>query len=190
MADGDGGMEKYHGGAERSQELEKAAAERSAELAAERQAERHERHEHHEEELAEARAEAQAESRAAKETKVGDEQDQTEHQFASGPQRVGSYKRTMATVRSQLPAPARAFSRFIHAKPVERLSDAVGSTVARPDAILSGAMFAFFLVLALYVHARYNGYALRGSETIVAFIAGWLFGILIDIIRRIFRRRR
>ena len=75
---------------------------------------------------------------------------------------------------------SRQFSKFIHHKAVERVSDAVGSTVARPNAILSGSICAFILTLIVYVTARYNGYPLSGTETIAAFAIGWVLGMVFD----------
>ncbi len=94
-----------------------------------------------------------------------------------------SFNRRMSTVRAELSAPERAFSKFIHAKPVEKTSEVVGATIARPNAILSGAVVAFVAVLATYLIAKNLGYPLSGFETIGAFIAGWILGILYDFFR-------
>lgn len=82
-----------------------------------------------------------------------------------------------------MPASQRAFSKFIHNPAVEKTSEAVGNTVARPNAILAGAVVAFFLVLLVYVVAKFYGYRLSGFETIGAFIIGWIIGILYDFFR-------
>lgn len=94
-----------------------------------------------------------------------------------------SFKRHMQQVQSEMPAPQRAFSKFIHSKPIEKTSEFVGATVARPNAILSGAIVAFILVLAVYLIAKSLGYVLSGFETIAAFIVGWILGILYDFFR-------
>ena len=80
-------------------------------------------------------------------------------------------------------APGRAFSSFIHNKTVEKVSESVGNTVARPNAILSGAVFAFLFTLVIYLVARHNGYPISGSETIASFALGWILGLLFDYIR-------
>jgi hypothetical protein len=89
----------------------------------------------------------------------------------------------MDTVGRELSAPERIFSKVIHNKTVETVSDTVGSTVARPNAILSGSVCAFLLVATVYILARYQGYGLSGFETIAAFILGWIIGIVIDFLR-------
>jgi small-conductance mechanosensitive channel len=104
--------------------------------------------------------------------------------------RKESYNHTMKSVRAELSAPERVFSKFIHAPAIERASDAIGKTIARPDAILSGSVFACIFVLAVYILAKFYGFELRGSETILAFIVGWAIGIVFDIIRGIIKRKR
>lgn len=104
----------------------------------------------------------------------------------AGPNKVereASFAATMREVRSQMPATSRAFSKVIHNKTVEKVSDGVGSTVARPNAILSGAIFAFILTLSVYLIAKNLGYPLSGFETIAAFILGWVIGIIYDFLR-------
>lgn len=94
-----------------------------------------------------------------------------------------SFNATMAEIRTHMSGPSRAFSAFIHNKTVEKVSDVVGSTVARPNAILSGSVFAFLFTLVIYLIARYNGYPISGSETIASFALGWLVGLIFDYIR-------
>src|SRR5680860_281141 len=92
-------------------------------------------------------------------------------------QREKSFVQTMNHVQSALPTSSRIFSRIIHNGVVEKTSDFLGSTVARPDAILAGAFTAFILTLLTYTVAKTIGYSLSGFETIAAFIIGWLVGI-------------
>lgn len=98
-------------------------------------------------------------------------------------EKTKSFKKHMAQVQSEMPAPQRAFSKLIHSPVVEKTSEFVAATIARPNAILSGAVVAFFLVLAVYLIAKNLGYVLSGFETIGAFILGWVIGILYDYFR-------
>ena len=52
---------------------------------------------------------------------------------ASKRERDASYDRTMREVRSQMSAPSRVFSSVIHNPVVEKISDVVGGTIARPN---------------------------------------------------------
>lgn len=94
-----------------------------------------------------------------------------------------SFDATMAEVRTHMSAPSRAFSALIHNKTVERVSETVGGTLARPNAILSGSVFAFLITLVVYLIARYNGYPISGSETITSFALGWILGLVFDYVR-------
>ena len=98
-------------------------------------------------------------------------------------EKKASFNKHMAHVQSELPAPQRAFSKLIHSPAVEKTSEVVGGTIARPNAILSGAVVAFVLVLGVYLVAKHFGYVLSGFETIGAFIVGWIIGVLYDYIR-------
>lgn len=105
-------------------------------------------------------------------------------------EREASFTTTMNEVQSQMSAPSRAFSKVIHAKPIEKVSEITGATVARPNAILSGAVFAFTLTLAVYLVAKNIGYPLSGFESIGAFILGWLLGIAYDFVKAMITGRR
>ncbi len=105
------------------------------------------------------------------------------HGVVSKKERDASYKHHMKQLQGELKPSQRAFSKFIHNPVVEKTSDAVGNTIARPNAVLSGAVVAFFLVLGVYLVSKYYGYTLSGFETIGAFIAGWILGILYDFFK-------
>ncbi len=108
---------------------------------------------------------------------------QPRQRVANKKQRDISYKRTMKHVQEELPLGSKVFSKVIHIKAVEKASDILGSTIARPNAILSGAVMAFIFTLAMYAIAKNFGYVLSGFETIAAFIAGWIVGVVYDYLR-------
>jgi hypothetical protein len=97
--------------------------------------------------------------------------------------REDSYKKTINQVQSELSATSRLFSKITHMKAIEKTSDIIGNTVARPNAMLSGAFFAFILTLIVYIIAKTTGYVLSGFETIASFIIGWSLGIVYDYLR-------
>lgn len=98
-------------------------------------------------------------------------------------EREASFKATMKEVRGQMSGPSRTFSKLIHNKTVERVSEVTGNTIARPDAILSGAIFAFLMTLGVYLIAKNLGYPLSGFETIGAFALGWVVGLIFDFLK-------
>lgn len=92
----------------------------------------------------------------------------------------------MQDAQSQMSPTERAFSKVIHNPLVEKVSDVGAKTVARPNAILTGSMMAFALVLSVYLIARHYGYPLSGTETIVAFVFGWILGLMFDYFKAMF----
>ncbi len=97
-----------------------------------------------------------------------------------------SYDKAMKQVQSEIPATSRTFSKFIHNKYIEKASNFISRTIARPNAILAGSVFAFILPLFVYVVAKNIGYDLSGFETIGAFILGWIVGIVYDYLKALF----
>lgn len=106
-----------------------------------------------------------------------------QRQKATKRQRNESFKRQMKDVRRDMSLPSVMFSKVVHNPVVEKASDVVGSTVARPNALLAGSFCAFALTLGVYVVAKTIGYQLSGFETIGAFFVGWLIGIIYDYLR-------
>ena len=105
------------------------------------------------------------------------------HGVVSKREQSVSYKRHMKQLHTELKPTQRAFSKIIHNPIIEKTSEIIGGTIARPNAILSGAMVAFFLVLGVYVVSKYYGYTLSGFESIGAFVVGWVIGLLYDFLK-------
>jgi hypothetical protein len=100
------------------------------------------------------------------------------------------FDKTMQRTRSELSPTQKVFSNIIHFPPIEKMSDVVSTTIARPSSLLAASVSAFLLTGSLYLVARYYGFALSGSETIIAFIAGWVLGLIFDLIRSLTKKRR
>ncbi len=173
--------------AESTVETQSAAAERSAELA-----KNHESREHSPEKQAEAvekaRAEANKEAllgkeRGGAESKSGGEPTASAIRKVTKKEKEAEYKKTMKEVRSQMNAPSRVFSTIIHNPVVEKTSEVLGNTVARPNAVLAGSTTAFLLVVMVYAVAKHYGYVMSGFETIGAFAFGWAIGLMADYFR-------
>ncbi len=165
-------------------ELEKAGAEHR-----ERLREDLERAKEHKEDLDEARHEAlEKASSIEREKKEDDKQREVSPaEKRKGPigkaEREASFNATMKEVQSQMSGSSRAFSKVIHNKTVEKISEVAGDTIARPNAILSGAIFAFLLTLAVYLIAKNIGFQLSGFESIGTFLLGWVIGIVYDFLK-------
>ena len=148
---------------------------------------RHEAEQVYEQAAEQERATAEAERRQH-ETR---EQQRAERQRQTSPAaQQERFDKTMTAVQSQLSPSSRAFSKVIHNPAIEKASEVTGNTVARPNALLSGAVAAFVLTLAIYLIARFNGYPLSGAESIAAFALGWLCGLAFDFVRIMMLGRR
>ena len=146
------------------------------------------------EELQSARKETEAafSKESGSETKRGGEPSHAPRAVAkvTKKQKAVQYKKTLKQTQSHMSAPSRNFSKVIHAPGIEKASDALGSTVARPNAILYGGLTSFIVVGVVYIVAKRYGYPLSGAETMVAFGFGWALGLLIDYARLVLPSRR
>ncbi len=127
------------------------------------------------------------ETAVSTETKSVEKESTKSHKSKRGPinkkQHEKSFKQTMSQVQKELPPTKKLFSKAIHNNFVEKTSDIIGDTIARPNALFAGAFVAFVLTLLTYTVAKTIGYSLSGFETIAAFIVGWLIGITYDYLR-------
>lgn len=104
--------------------------------------------------------------------------------------RQAVYKETLDEIRSEMNPGEKIVSSIIHNPVIEPVSDFVGATIARPNALLSGSIAAFVVVTCVYFAAKHYGYQLSGSETITAFVIGWLLGIVYDYLSSLFRHEK
>lgn len=94
--------------------------------------------------------------------------------------RDSSYKKTIKRIQSELDTHSRLFSKIIHISIVERSGDFIAATIARPNSILLGSLFAFVGTVIFFTTAKRIGYLLSGSETMILFAIGWTAGIIVD----------
>lgn len=114
-----------------------------------------------------------------------DHHDILEKSGFSGNKGKMSYKKVLKQTQEELSPSSRAFSKFIHNDFIENISNIIGSTIARPNAILLGSLFSFLTTLVFYLVAKGFGYTLSGFESIGAFILGWIIGNIFDYFRLI-----
>lgn len=180
--------EQQQGGVENTGEVSTAASERAAELRSQPE----KSVEHSPEQRAESveKAKAEAHKEALMSGEAGKERsgsDPTSSARSVGKtsslEKKHAYKQTMSHIRSEMSAPSRTFSKVIHAPFIEKSSEILGSSLARPNAVLAGSFTALVLVTLIYVVSRTFGYRLSGFETIGAFVLGWILGIIFDYVK-------
>lgn len=94
-----------------------------------------------------------------------------------------NFNRSMEHIRKDMGPASRAFSKVIHNPVVDKVSTAVGNTVARPNLIIAGGLGTLILCSAVYLIAKRYGYTLSGFEAIGTFLLGWGAGAIIEFAR-------
>jgi hypothetical protein len=145
--------------------------------------------EHNTEGLTGLEAQAKAEAISGKEITIGERE--AAPQTPLGMQKElknTAYARSMERIRSNLPRPQRTFSKLIHQPLVNTTSNTLAATVARPSGILGGGIFALVGSLVLLYFARRYGFAYNYMLFAFLYIGGYLLGLCIEAIYRLFRR--
>ena len=177
-------MERQHQSAERNDAL---SAENLEALAAERSVEKEHKLEANE------NKEQQAEAAREKIEKhaVVHKQAEIAPQTASTPyERLRAYLHTLASLQHRLKPSQKRFSRFIHVPLVERTSEALAATVARPSVSLGATVTAALVGGFFYITARQTGFRLSGSEFIFSLLIGGLLGFAIELALKSLRRHK
>ncbi|MCL2037827.1 hypothetical protein FWG95_02380 [Candidatus Saccharibacteria bacterium] len=102
---------------------------------------------------------------------------------ATQKQKEDTYRKTLQTIQKDMNPVERTFSKIIHNPVVEKTSEVVGNTVARPAQLLAGALAALILTAVVYIIAKHYGYLLSGFEWIATFLIGWVIGLVVDWVR-------
>lgn len=104
--------------------------------------------------------------------------------------RKKAYKKELHRVQAHLPKAQRPLSKFIHARPVEVVSEVGGKTVARPSGLLGGGIAAFVGTLALVLLSRHYGFSYNFFVFVLLLIAGFFVGLIIELVVRSIARAR
>lgn len=133
-----------------------------------------------------ARAQIEKNAKKLKNKTSKNNKNTSKHSILTKKQQNESYKRTLKRAQSELNLSDYLFSKVIHNRFIEKTSDIIGSTIARPNSILIGAFLSFVLTLVAYTVSKNIGYKLSGFETIAAFILGWIIGLIYDYLKVLF----
>jgi hypothetical protein len=100
-----------------------------------------------------------------------------------------AFSRSMTRTRKKLSKPSRAFSKVIHAPIVDKSSEFVGKTVARPSGMLTGAFLAFIGTSALLWITKYYGYTYNYLLVILLFVGGMVLGLALEGLYKVLRKK-
>lgn len=101
-----------------------------------------------------------------------------------------TYKRELTKIQNRLPKNSKRFSKVIHNKTIESISNAGAKTVARPSGLLGGSIVAFLGSLILYYMARHYGFRYNYLAMFMLFVAGFAAGAIIELFLWSFSRKR
>jgi hypothetical protein len=100
-----------------------------------------------------------------------------------------AFSRSMTRTRKKLSPPSRAFSKIVHTSVVDKSSEFVGKTVARPSSMLAGAFIAFVGTSILLWATRYYGYTYNYLLVILLFVGGAIIGVAGEGVWRLLRKK-
>lgn len=100
-----------------------------------------------------------------------------------------AFSRSMTRVRKRLSAPSRTFSKVIHVPVIDKSSEFIGKTVARPSSMLTGAFVAFVGTSALLWITRRYGYEYNYLLVILLFVGGAILGVAIEGLWRLTHKK-
>jgi hypothetical protein len=135
---------------------------------------------------------AEQQAISGKELNVGDKTIESSQQtFGTTKQlKADAYKHTLKKVRGQLNVTDRAFSKVVHNKTIDTVSNAASKTVARPSAFLGGSFGALVGSAALLYISRQNGFTYNYTAIFALFVGGFFVGALIELVVKLLFRRR
>jgi hypothetical protein len=135
------------------------------------------------------RAQVEKSSLLINETSVGERPSHNEAPMGLHRElKQNAYEQTLKRIQDQLRAPEKAFSRFIHQKSVEKISNAGAQTIARPSGILGGGILSLAgSALLLYATKRY-GFEYNYFVFLILFAGGFAIGLIIEGLLRLKRR--
>jgi hypothetical protein len=118
-----------------------------------------------------------------------------EHQSHSHPVIINkqlkdmAFSRSMTRTRKKLSRSSRAFSKIIHVPAIDKSSEFVGKTIARPSGMLTGAFLAFIGTSALLWITRYYGYTYNYLMVIMLFVGGMILGLGLEALYKLVRKK-
>lgn len=101
-----------------------------------------------------------------------------------------AFARALTRTRKKLSVPSRVFSKIVHTQSIDRSSEFIGKTIARPTSMLSGAMLAFIGTSALLWITRKYGYEYNYLVVILLFACGWAIGLTGELLWRSTRKSK
>ncbi len=168
---------------------------------AESKPENHETTKHHEQEsdhekvdskqLEEMAKEAETKARSKEDLKVEDKPLKEHAPLGVNKQLKDlTFQRTLSRVRHRLSWSDKKLSKVIHQPVVDSLSRFGEKTIARPSGILGAGLITLAGSVVILFQAKHFGFKYNLTLFLLLIIIGYLFGLLIEILTRMFSKKR
>jgi hypothetical protein len=127
---------------------------------------------------------------SGKEMSRGDKVDNKQHPVLINKHlKEVSYSRAMTRMRKNLSLPSRVFSKIAHNPVVDKPSEFIGNTVARPSGMFGGAFFAAVGSSILLWITKHYGYEYNYLAVILLFGIGLVVGLASELAWKSYKRR-
>lgn len=121
--------------------------------------------------------------------KHGDKQ-QTSQPLINKELRGIMLSRTLTSIRKKLPVASRQFSKIVHAKPIETMSEIGEKTIARPPGLLFGGIAALVGSGITYYMAKHYGFRYNFLLFFLLFATGYIIGSIAEFLLYLVRGKR
>ncbi len=121
-------------------------------------------------------------AKSSNETTIEDRPESTEQEFGSFTALKGeTYSRTLKRVQQRLSKPERTMSKVMHNKTVEKVSDGIGKTAARPSGILGGGIVSLLGSFVLLYMSKNYGFKYNFFVFFILLVVGFMIGVLLEL---------
>lgn len=135
-----------------------------------------------------ARAEAQAISGKEVSQVENHAKDETHSFGITRELKQDAYNRTLKKIQGNLGTSDRIFSKVVHQPVIEKVSNGLAKTIARPSAFLGGSLGALLGSAILVYMSRHYGFSYNYAAVFATFVIGYITALTIESIVRFFRR--
>lgn len=120
---------------------------------------------------------------------TGETTSQRQHFGVHKALKIDAYHKVLGSAQKRLSAPDRAFSKLIHNKTIEAVSDVTAKTVARPSGLLGGGIAALIGSAWITYVATNAGFRYNYTVFFMLLGAGFLVGICLELLAKPFTRK-
>jgi hypothetical protein len=148
--------------------------------------------EHGEDHIDKIRAEIKTHAISGKEFTVGEKESTapSSHHYTNQKElKANAYNKSMRQIRSKLSKPDKTFSKVIHNKTVESVSEVSSKTIARPSGLLGGGICALLGSAYLLYMTKHYGFEYNYFVFFLLFVGGFFVGMFGELLLRyVFRK--